>query len=110
MANLKTNLTITSDGAISDNTDTTTQKQVANGCENCDCGKNPVDHKLEYINHLEQELCKDIEKQCDTCPHKPENGGKPITLKKVEERRPGGAAKKPPKKPPNLEVIEALVS
>ena len=46
---------------------------MKNSCDNCDCGKEKINHKQEYIDHKKAGLCDVHEKRCDTCPHLPKN-------------------------------------
>ena len=41
---------------------------MKNSCDDCDCGKEKLNHKQEYKEHKGKGLCDDPKKRCDTCP------------------------------------------
>lgn len=51
----------------------TTYTVMKNSCDNCDCGKEKLNHKQEYKDHKDRGLCDDDTKRCDTCPEDPKN-------------------------------------
>ncbi len=46
----------------------TTYAVMKNSCDDCDCGKEKLNHKQEYKDHKGKGLCDDPKKRCDTCP------------------------------------------